>query len=540
MRIDHHGIGVLFPTLLVSLTIAFAWAVILPADSHATELNFLYAGTSNPGIVYKYNSGTDWDVVSSELGYAVLCLCDHQGDLYAGTMSSGDPYGGIGKIWKYDGGTSWSLVGDNLDNQVADLAVYGGNLYAGTGYGQGRLYRYDGGTVWTRVVDVTDVGDQQPYRGFRALYDWDVTGWLHLGDLAYDIFGHYDGTSFTHDAYMSGSCIYDFAEYDQSLYACAWNGRVLRSSNGTSWVVIRDYVSFHSFELEPFQGYLYVTTGPALDRYDGSTFTTAWTEPSGYALISMTAAGARDMLIFGTGVEAGSGYSTYGAGVVHTYDGSTFQQIGSLTGTSGGVQCLGFHEEATPVRLVSFDIRSHDGAVRIIWQATMDRDHAGFHVLRAEEGTTAFVRITDEMIASARGRTGYEFVDRAGTPGVTYRYRLEAVDHSGGSQTFDLPAITVAGVLPNELVLHRNYPNPFNPTTTLTFELPEEGRAVLQVCDIDGRVVRTLIDAELARDTYSVEWDGRDANGQPVASGMYIARLQNGQRQASRKLVLIQ
>jgi len=292
----------------------------------------LYAGGSDPGVVYQYAGGTQWNIVSPNLGDAVLCLCEYEGHLYAGTVSNGE-MGEKGRVWRYDGGTVWTLVGDNMDDRMLSLVVFKGDLYAGTGFVAGRLYRYEGGTTWTMVVDYTrEVGDPPTgWIGFWSLYVWNDI--LYIGDAGYDLFGHYDGTNFTYDADLGGSCIWDFEVYDNNLYASAFVGRVHRSSDGTTWTTIRDYQPYDSWELETFQGYLHVTTGPKLERYDGVNFDLVWTEPRGNETISMINTG--DNLVLGTGI---AGYGGPGVGRVYTFDGTQAHLISDDMGS--GIQAL--------------------------------------------------------------------------------------------------------------------------------------------------------------------------------------------------------
>ncbi|MEE9162770.1 MAG: Ig-like domain-containing protein, partial [Candidatus Neomarinimicrobiota bacterium] len=92
--------------------------------------------------------------------------------------------------------------------------------------------------------------------------------------------------------------------------------------------------------------------------------------------------------------------------------------------------------------------------------------------------------------------------------------------------------------LPGEFVLHPNYPNPFNPATTIGYEVPQRGPVELVVYDLLGRPVRTLVQATVEPGRYRALWDGHDEAGQPVASGLYIARLEAGGFSIARKLVL--
>lgn len=87
------------------------------------------------------------------------------------------------------------------------------------------------------------------------------------------------------------------------------------------------------------------------------------------------------------------------------------------------------------------------------------------------------------------------------------------------------------------------YPNPFNPTTRLVFSLaPDAGdqSARLEILDLQGRVVRVLTTEILTGGReYEAVWNGRDAAGMPVSSGVYLARLQVGGWQATRALTLV-
>ena len=87
--------------------------------------------------------------------------------------------------------------------------------------------------------------------------------------------------------------------------------------------------------------------------------------------------------------------------------------------------------------------------------------------------------------------------------------------------------------------LHQNYPNPFNPTTVVSFDLAAPGRVRLDVFDVAGRLVATLIDGVRAAGPSQTTWNGRDANGQPVSSGVYFYRLLAGGTSQTKKMVLL-
>ncbi len=90
--------------------------------------------------------------------------------------------------------------------------------------------------------------------------------------------------------------------------------------------------------------------------------------------------------------------------------------------------------------------------------------------------------------------------------------------------------VDVPSGLATRMALHDSRPNPFNPQTTIAFDLPAETAVSLRVYDVRGALVRTLVDADLPRGSHQATWDGRDASGRGMASGSYSARLEAGGR----------
>ena len=104
----------------------------------------------------------------------------------------------------------------------------------------------------------------------------------------------------------------------------------------------------------------------------------------------------------------------------------------------------------------------------------------------------------------------------------------------------DVPDDAPAAPIPARTALHANVPNPFNPTTAIAFDLARDGQVSLRVYDVAGRVVRTLVESRLrAGSGQSAKWDGLDATGNPVASGVYFYRLVTADHDETRKMVLM-
>ena len=93
--------------------------------------------------------------------------------------------------------------------------------------------------------------------------------------------------------------------------------------------------------------------------------------------------------------------------------------------------------------------------------------------------------------------------------------------------------------LPTEYHLSHNYPNPFNPETTIKFQLPEPGHVTLKIYNMLGQVVRTLVAEQKKAGYYRVNWDGRDNRRVLCANGVYLYRLKAGNYEKTRKMVML-
>lgn len=122
-------------------------------------------------------------------------------------------------------------------------------------------------------------------------------------------------------------------------------------------------------------------------------------------------------------------------------------------------------------------------------------------------------------------------------------YKLSAVDVHGNASTYgfldpdDLTDVDTPNV-PVVTFLAQSAPNPFNPSTAIGYGLAARGNVTLAIYDVMGRLVRTLVDEPRIAGRYTEVWDGRDAGGCAVASGVYFYRLRLGSFNESKKMVL--
>ena len=94
-------------------------------------------------------------------------------------------------------------------------------------------------------------------------------------------------------------------------------------------------------------------------------------------------------------------------------------------------------------------------------------------------------------------------------------------------------------VAPARYALMQNHPNPFNPSTTISFDLPTKTKVSLRVYDVAGRLIRTLTDGEWDAGRHSIAWDGHNESGSSVASGVYFYRLESKDFSGTKKMVLL-
>jgi subtilisin-like proprotein convertase family protein/Zn-dependent metalloprotease len=163
----------------------------------------------------------------------------------------------------------------------------------------------------------------------------------------------------------------------------------------------------------------------------------------------------------------------------------------------------------------------------------------GFNVYRRAEAG-ARVRLNESLLTGQEGRVEYVDAQANFAAGTLLFYSVGVV--RGGSEiaiSDELEFRVGAGALPTAFALYDNYPNPFNPLTTIKFDLPRDGRVALRVYDLSGRAVRTLVDGDLVRATHTYQWDGTDDAGRRLASGTYYYRVESDQRVATGKMTLV-
>ena len=253
--------------------------------------------------------------------------------------------------------------------------------------------------------------------------------------------------------------------------------------------------------------------GPAVTRY-------FHTDSLGNYTITGVEAGQYFVLAIPFSDFAPGFYKANACGIIHIQDADTVNITGNVTGINICVADVE-HNGLTVLR----------GTIR----STANSPVVGVRVTGLDmAGNIAAIGMTDargmyELDAVAPGlvtvsadREGY---NAAQLP-VTVTVNTYSMDNVNITMTpSSVTSVGDPGAVPTSFALNQNYPNPFNPTTQVSYALSAPGVVSLQIYNVLGQVVATLVNGNSAAGTFNVTWNGKDDLGRPAASGVYIYRL---------------
>ena len=173
----------------------------------------------------------------------------------------------------------------------------------------------------------------------------------------------------------------------------------------------------------------------------------------------------------------------------------------------------------------------------LAWDAPLDPDFDHFRVYRG--ACPDFAPDAENLIAEVVACAWTDEVQQ----GWGYHYKVSSVDRAGNESEAASPEETTGvpdGATPTRYALYQNVPNPFNPTTTLRFDVPEPGGGLkLEIFNASGRSVTVLLEDEFPAGPHWTTWDGRDAAGERVASGVYFYRLTAPGFERTRRMIVL-
>ena len=204
---------------------------------------------------------------------------------------------------------------------------------------------------------------------------------------------------------------------------------------------------------------------------------------------------------------------------------------------------LSISDVSLPVELSNFTASVSSGkAIHLEWITESETDNLGFIVDRRTDGKE-WKQIASYIThpglqgqGSVTKRTEYAFTDDSVEMGFTYDYRLADVSYGGVKEYHSLAVVgsSLITQTPQMVEVSPAYPNPFNPTTMISFSLPSNRIVNIVIYDVVGRKVANVTSAEYEAGSHSVIWNAGEFD-----SGLYIYHLQSGSFVASGKLILI-
>jgi hypothetical protein len=214
---------------------------------------------------------------------------------------------------------------------------------------------------------------------------------------------------------------------------------------------------------------------------------------------------------------------------------ATFPIGGEIVWTLGKYQVIA-NEAVLPVELTSFtaEVRLLDAV--LYWSTATETNTYGFEIERSIiENQTTIANWSSVGFVPGAGTSNspreYEFVDKVQKAGH-YAYRLKQIDRDGKFEYYGEAEVEIAEA--TEFALKAGYPNPFNPSTTIAFSIPQGSKVSLKVFNILGQEVATLVDDYEQAGEYKVQF-----NASKLASGVYFCRMQASDFVQTKKLLLL-
>ncbi len=210
---------------------------------------------------------------------------------------------------------------------------------------------------------------------------------------------------------------------------------------------------------------------------------------------------------------------------------SVYAYIGdsSVNILDDGTLTIDSSESILPVELLNLSADINGNNALLNWSTSSERNNSGFDIERSDMNDNWSKVGFVEGKGNSSSQNFYFFADKNLTTGL-YKYRLKQTDFNGNYEYFNLQNEIIIGN-PDNFSLSQNYPNPFNPVTKIDYSLPEAGNATLNVYDINGRLVSSLLNGPVSPGYHSVNFNASD-----VSSGVYFYKLDfnNGARSFSK------
>ena len=190
-------------------------------------------------------------------------------------------------------------------------------------------------------------------------------------------------------------------------------------------------------------------------------------------------------------------------------------------------------ETPAPITLTSFTATAINGSVELAWETATETNNARFVLYRNSEAIGSV-----EGAGTTSEPSSYSYVDAAVVPGVTYTYVLADVDYANVETKYEDEAVTVeveGGALSVEdFVVGAAYPNPFNPSVAISYQLSANSLVKASVYNTNGTLVEELLNSDMSAGSHELVW-----NAANMPSGVYILKMLSGDLETSSGQVIV-
>ena len=444
-----------------------------------------------------------------------------------------------------NGGMTWTLQASSGSETLHEIWFVNDQKGWTVGEWGAILHTTDGGMNWVEQASGTN-------NFLHSIFFLnDQVGWICGGPITTDssIILHTSdgGVTWTKQICPGRATLHDiYFITDQIGWAVGENGTVTTTTDGSAtWTCIPmgstdDFYTVHFFS--PEIGW--ICGNSILKTTDGGA---TWAEqmllpPNDKvrevyfmdALVGWAVVAGIEGALYKT-IDGGATWSKLNIGTKNNlYDIAIIDNLaGWVVGTNSTI--LKTDVIVVPVELVAFDAVLKNGRVELSWTTASESNNYGFEIQRQSQTANSWQKIG---FVAGHGTTtlanSYAFTDQP-NGGGTYDYRLKQIDLDG---KFHFSA-TREIIIPSKFALHQNHPNPFNPETTIGFELPASAPVTIEIYNMLGQKIATILNERRPAGFQKVIWNGKDDFGRQVGSGVYFYRIQSERFEATKKLVLL-
>jgi len=232
--------------------------------------------------------------------------------------------------------------------------------------------------------------------------------------------------------------------------------------------------------------------------------------------------------------ERGLGIATDLAGsfvFTGSFDGTADFGGGPLVSEADDIFLAKFGDGPVPVLITHFDATVRGSIVNLVWEIWSDETVDTYSLLRRKHGLP-----TSSVVAEGDARTTRSYQDESVEIGKSYAYELVVRNLDGESFRSSIANVAVPELT---VSVGPNYPNPFNPSTSIEYTIAERRNVTIEIIDVSGAVVARLDQGVRDAGSHRAEWDSRDTWGRRVGSGVYFYRMSRERGVPAGKMTLL-